>query len=224
MKQPLYLLFDMDGVLVDNHSFHVQAWNEFCSRYHKHLSKEEFDRHVNGRTVQEVVAYLFGPETPKKEILQYSNEKEAIYRSLYKPHLKAVAGLLNFLQKCQGENIPTAVATSAPTVNMDFTLDTLALKQYFSVLKDSTGIERGKPAPEIYLKTAEALKAPPECCVVFEDSLSGIQAGKAAGMKVVALLTTHTEAELQESEADLLIRNFESIETKQLLNLVDLKK
>ena len=224
MKQALYLLFDMDGVLVDNHSYHVQAWNEFCSRYHKHLNKEEFDRHVNGRTVQEVVTYLFGPEIPQEKILQYSNEKEEVYRSLYRPHIKPVAGLLNFLQKCREEDIPTAVATSAPTINMDFTLDTLELKQYFSVLKDSSGIERGKPEPEIYLKTAEALKAPQENCVVFEDSLSGIQAGKAAGMKVVALMTTHTEAELLESEADLLIRNFESVETKRLQNLVDPKK
>ncbi|WP_017733467.1 HAD family hydrolase [Nafulsella turpanensis] len=224
MKRPFYLIFDMDGVLVDNHQYHVKAWNEFCSRYHKHLSKEEFDRYVNGRTVTEVTTYLFGPETSKEKILEYSNEKEEIYRSFYRPHLKPVEGLLPFLQKCREDDIPTAVATSAPTINMDFTLDTLGLKQYFSVLKDSAGIEKGKPDPEIYLQTANALNAPPAGCVVFEDSLSGIRAGKAAGMKVVALITTHPAAELQESGADLLVRNFESVETKQLQNLVYQKK
>lgn len=221
MNQQLYLLFDMDGVLVDNHSYHVKAWNEFCSRYGKHLSREDFDQHVNGRTVQEVISYLFGPETSSEKIMRYSHEKEEIYRSLYKPHLKPVAGLVSFLKKCIKEEIPAAVATSAPTINMDFTLDGLQLKQYFTVLKDCSGVKKGKPDPEIYLKTAEALKARPENCVVFEDSLSGIRAGKAAGMKVLALMTTHTETELQESEADLLIRNFESVETKLLQNLVN---
>lgn len=80
---------------------------------------------------------------------------------------------------------------------MDFTLDTLNLKKYFQVVKDGSGVKKATPAPEIYLQTAAELQAPQERCVVFEDSLSGIEAAKRANMQVVALTTTHTAEELK---------------------------
>lgn len=81
-------------------------------------------------------------------------------------------------------------------------------------------MKNGKPEPEIYLQTAAALEAPPEKCVVFEDSLSGIEAAKRANMQVVALTTTHKAEELKSSNPALIIENFNQLETKQLLNLV----
>lgn len=116
MNTALYLISDMDGVMVDNHDYHVKAWNQFCERHGFQLTKEEFDTHINGRSVTEIVAWLFGKETPENEIWKYSMEKEEIYRNLFRSHIKPVEGLTDLLESCKEQGIPTALATSAPTI------------------------------------------------------------------------------------------------------------
>jgi beta-phosphoglucomutase len=114
------------------------------------------------------------------------------------------------------QNIPRAIATSAPRANVDFTLEKTGTAKYFQVILDESFVSKGKPDPEIYLKTAAALKFTPGNCVVFEDSLSGVKAGKAAGCKVVGVTTTHSRQEL--AETDLVIDNFEDLDPQELIN------
>jgi beta-phosphoglucomutase-like phosphatase (HAD superfamily) len=103
-----------------------------------------------------------------------------------------------------------AVATSAPPENVDFVLDTLNLRQFFPIIVDETQVSKGKPDPEIYLKTANLLHANPKQCIVFEDSLSGIQAAKNAGMLVIGVTTTHSAQELANQVAGT-IENFNDV-------------
>ena len=111
--------------------------------------------------------------------------------------------------------IKTAVATSAPTSNLNFTLDSLGIRNLFDVIVDASGITKGKPDPEIYLKAAELLEISPMDCVVFEDSISGIKSGHNAGMKVVALITTHSKDELPETY--LSIKDFSEISIDMMI-------
>ena len=113
-------------------------------------------------------------------------------------------------------HIPRAIATSAPKANVDFTLAGTGLSPFFETILDDSFVTRGKPDPEIYLKTVAALKMEAADCVVFEDSLSGVKAGKAAGCKVVGIMSTHTAEEL--SEADFSINDFRDSDPKSIIS------
>ncbi|HJW16247.1 MAG TPA: HAD family phosphatase [Flavisolibacter sp.] len=199
-------IFDLDGTLIDNNSYHLQSWLQYLKDMNREMSEEEYKANVNGRTNKDVIEYIFNRKMDDQEALKYAHEKEAIYRQLYAPHIKPVLGLLELLEKLRSLSIPMAIATSGIQVNIDFLFEHIPIRSYFDVIVNSAHITRGKPDPEIYIKTAQLLNIPPSKCLVFEDAVVGINSAKAAGMKVVGVLTTHTAGEL--SGADVLIKDF----------------
>ncbi|HYK56016.1 MAG TPA: HAD family phosphatase [Flavisolibacter sp.] len=200
------VIFDLDGTLIDNNAYHLQSWIHYLKNKNREISEEEYKANVNGRTNKDVIEYIYQRKMEDAEAMVYAHEKEAIYRELYQPHITPVAGLLPLLQKLKDLNIPMAIATSGIQVNIDFMFDNIPIRQYFDVIVNSAHIKKGKPDPEIYFKTAELLNVAPENCLVFEDAVVGINSAKAAGMKVVGVLTTHSAAEL--AGADVLIRDY----------------
>ena len=215
MTNSIAFLFDMDGVLVDSNPFHKIALKQFCLQHGHDLTEEQLREKIYGRTNKDWIPNLFG-SLSKELIKQYADEKEALFREIYKNDIKPVAGLIDFLEKLDLHQIPRAIATSAPRENVDFSLQLTKTEKYFSTILDESFVSKGKPDPEIYLKTAAALGFPPAQCVVLEDSLSGVKAGKGAGCKVVGITTTHTPDEL--NEADFIIENFHGLEPKELIS------
>ncbi len=209
----------MDGVVVDNISYHFDAWRQFAARYSRGLSDDELTRYVNGRVAREVLEYLFRQALTDEEVHRYTEEKEGLYRELYRPHLKPTEGLLPFLETLRTNGISTAVATSAPYSNIDFTLGGTGTRPYFREIVDARHVKRGKPDPEIYLQAASRLGIPPDRCIVIEDALLGVQAGLGAGMKVIGITTTHPAAEL--SNTHLVINDFHELSLPILKQLVD---
>jgi HAD superfamily hydrolase (TIGR01509 family) len=175
----------------------------------REMSEEEYKANVNGRTNKDVIEYIYQRKMDDEEAMKYAHEKEAIYRQLYAPYIKPVAGLLELLEKLRLLSIPMAIATSGIQVNIDFLFEHIPIRSYFDVIVNSAHISKGKPDPEIYIKTAELLKVSPAECLVFEDAVVGINSAKAAGMKVVGVLTTHKAEEL--SGADILIKDFSEL-------------
>ena len=110
----------------------------------------------------------------------------------------------------------TAVASAAPKVNVDFVFEKTGLRQYFEVSIDANDVTRGKPDPEIYLKTAEKLNCPPEACLVFEDSMPGIQAGRNAGMRVIGVASSHPAEKLKDTK--FVIKDFTEINLETIRN------
>lgn len=207
-------IFDMDGVLVDSNPTHKIALKQFCSKHGYELTELELREKIYGRTNRDWLLNLFGALN-EETIRQFAHEKEALFRALYKD-IKPLDGLLPFLQESEDLEIPRAIATSAPRANVDFTLLHTGIGKYFPVILDDSFVTRGKPDPEIYLKSAAAVGLDPGQCVVFEDSLSGVSAGKRAGCKVVGITTTHSREEL--SEADFSIANFSEIGPETVLS------
>lgn len=189
------IIFDMDGVIVDNISYHIEALKVFLQQFGKEITTEEFQNHYNGRTIQEVILGL-KPDAEHGVVMKLAEEKEKIYRDLYKSDLAPTPGLLEFLERAKEAEIKMAVATSAITTNADFTLDGLDIRHYFDAVIDSTMVTKGKPDPQIYVKAAEQLNIAPEHCVVMEDALAGIQSAKSAGMDVIGLYTSLKKEEL----------------------------
>ena len=198
----------MDGVLVDNHIWHFEAWREFGRKHGLNITGEEFAKYF-GSTNKQVIVSLFGNLLSDGEISAFGNQKEEIYRKMYRPFIKAVDGLLGFLQYVAGQGIPIALATSAPPENVEFTLQATGLKKYFGVITDSSMVSRGKPDPQVYLVTANKLGVHPAECIVFEDSFAGIKSALNAGMRVIAVATTHKSNELL-MYSNEIIMNFEA--------------
>lgn len=205
-------IFDMDGVLIDSNPTHTIALRQFCKEHGFELTEQQLREKIYGRTNRDWLLNLFG-DLPDETVRRYADEKEALFRKIYKD-IKPLDGLPGFLKKMDQDGIPRAIATSAPRANVDFTIEHTGIGPYFRTILDDSFVTVGKPNPEIYLKSAAALGLDPRNCVVFEDSLSGVKAGKAAGCKVVGLTTTHTNEEL--SETDFNIDNF-NIEPKSIL-------
>ncbi|MDB5241990.1 MAG: HAD-superfamily hydrolase, partial [Spirosoma sp.] len=145
------VIFDMDGVIVDTNPHHRMAWREYYQRYGKTLTDEDFLTYISGKHNTDIVAHLFAGQTlTPNEVLTLGNEKEALFRELYQPHVVAVPGLVDFLKALKTAGILTAVATSAPVENLNFVIDALELRPYFDALLNESMVSRPKPDPEIY--------------------------------------------------------------------------
>ncbi|QHV94121.1 HAD family hydrolase [Spirosoma endbachense] len=215
------VIFDMDGVIVDTNPHHRIAWREYYQRYGKTLSDSDFIQYVSGKHNTDIVAHLFADRTlTAAESLQLAYEKEALFRELYEPVITPVAGFVDFLKALKAAGIRTAVATSAPVENLDFIIDALNLRPYFDALLNESMVSHPKPDPEIYQKAMAQLGVDPADSVVFEDSMPGIQAGKAAGAFVVGVATTLTPDELRPFVDDV-IRDFTETSLERVQQLVN---
>ncbi|HLZ17109.1 MAG TPA: HAD family phosphatase [Cyclobacteriaceae bacterium] len=192
----LAFVFDMDGVIVDTNPYHKIALRQFAEKYGYSLSEEELVKRIYGRTNKEWIPNLFGRVLTAAEVRGYGEEKEQLFRNLYEKDIREVKGLSAFLEQARCQHISMAIGTSAPRSNVDFVLKHTGIEKYFSVILDESHVTRGKPDPEIYINCAAALKLPTARCIVFEDSLSGVAAGVAAGSPVVGIATTHSAVEL----------------------------
>lgn len=219
MTQPVAVIFDMDGVMVDSNPYHKIALREFCRQHGHELTEQQLREKIYGRTNRDWLTNLFGT-LPEEQLKAYADEKEALFREVYKKDISALKGLRHFLDLLDQYGIPKAIATSAPRANVDFTLEKTGLEGYFSVILDDTFVTRGKPDPEIYVKTAAALGLPNAQCIVIEDSISGVEAGKRAGSRVIGVTTTHTADEL--AHTDFIISDFDGIDPRVLIQSIGL--
>jgi len=210
------VVFDMDGTLVDNMDFHHQAWLDFLAGYDIHITEAEFQEKNIG-IITEIIPKFFTRILSREEIITLGKEKEAVYRNLYRDHIIALPGLETFLQALERAEISIALATAADQGNIDFTLEALGIRKYFTTITGSEEVSHGKPHPDVYLKSASKLYLPPGQCVAFEDTPSGISSARAAGMEVIGLATTHTRKELQDYSLLTIIENYES---QELINFL----
>ena len=218
-REQFAVIFDMDGVVVDNMKFHVMAWLSFCQNYQISLTLEDYFKNLNGKNARDSFEYLFEWPMGAEELAKFTNEKESLYRELYLSHIKPAAGLVKFLEDLKNNGVKIAIGTSAPQQNIDFTLGETGIKKYFDAIIDSSMVKNGKPSPDIYLKAAEVLQIEIKNCVVFEDALIGIDAAKAAGMKVIGVTTSHTADDLKHT--DLQVPNFEEINSDVIKKLIN---
>lgn len=207
------VLFDMDGVLVNNTQAHVKAFEIFCERY----GVEEWQHKLQtafGMGNDDIMRLILPEEIIREKGMKVlGEEKEAIYREVYAPEIRPVRGLVELLEELRRRGIPCAVGSSGCRENVDFVLSNCGIADYFSCIVSGDRVTRCKPDPEIYLLAAEGLHLPSVECLVFEDARVGITAARRAGAgRIVALATTlprHTLA--TQTEADVVIDDFASI-------------
>lgn len=180
----------MDGVLVDNMKVHMKAFAEIARRYDVPVDTYSV-LGMAGKSNDEIFRLIFPADIVSRVgAAGLGDEKEAIYRELYAPLLAPAQGLIAFFDKLKSHGVRIAVGTSASTANMDFVFDGLGIRRYFNAIVNVDMVKRAKPDPEIYLRALDELDLPASECFVFEDAIAGIQAARAAGIKVVALSTS----------------------------------
>lgn len=210
-------VFDMDGTIVDNMAFHTDSWLAFFERRGLLLDADEFFRATAGRQGGEIMRAYLGEQLSDEEVGLLNHEKESVYRELYAPHRKTVAGFDALIERARLEGVKLAVATAAPPANIEFTLDGLDLRKHFDAVVGAADVARGKPHPDVFLKAAERCGVQPEHCIVFEDAPLGVEAARRAGMRCVVLTTTlPRDAFTDFDNVIAIVRDFSELKTEHL--------
>lgn len=212
------VIFDLDGTIVDNHTYHRQAWVEFFRKRDIYFDDAGFKEKIFGNTTRDFLESVFGPVTTN-ELKSMEEEKEAIYRNLYAPHVTPVKGLKEFLTQLRENGLKLGVATSAPEVNLNFTLSKCNLMDRFDTLTHVDQVSNGKPHPEIYRSTMNKLGVSAEHTLVFEDSMIGVKAGIAAGARVVGIATSISENEFDGVHS--VINDYTEVDVKEIKKILE---
>jgi beta-phosphoglucomutase len=212
------VIFDMDGVLVDSAPAHKQSWYELAARQGYPISDEIFYG-LFGMQNQQILPILAGRALPAEQIDALADWKEQRYRDIIAESLELAAGGYRLLAQLKDNGFRLAIGSSAPRANLDLIVEKLGLAKFFDALVSSADAPRGKPAPDTFLAAAKKLRLEPSQCVVVEDAVHGIKAGKAAGMMVIALTTTADRKFLH--EADLIVDGLKDLKPSDFTNLLD---
>jgi HAD superfamily hydrolase (TIGR01509 family) len=204
-------IFDLDGVLVDNGAHHRAAWQALLDELDVQPAEPEYWRLTIGRPAEEAVPLLLGRPVTPGEASQMAQRKRDLYFALVQKGLQAIPGAFAFVEHLSRRGISRAVATSATSFDAERLLADVGIRRFFSVIVTAEDVRKGKPDPEVYLVAARRMVRPASSCLVFEDSLVGVQAARRAGMRAIGVTTAHTEAELREAGAESAIRNFEHV-------------
>ena len=217
--RPDAIIFDMDGTLMNNNPYHFKAWQAFYTKYNRSISLDDYKTEISGHTSVEIFQTFFGKVMTPEEITTHANEKNLLYRELYKPYIKPLDGLIAFLQEIYAAGIPMNIATSGSPANVRFMFEHIPIAHYFKHVVDASEVIHGKPDPEIFLKAAQYANADPTKCIAFEDSFAGIASAKAAGMKVVGITTMEKREEM--TNTDLVIDDYTHVNLAMLEKLLD---
>ncbi len=189
-------LFDLNGTIIDDMHFHARAWHDILTNDLKStITYDEAVLEMYGKN-SELLERVFGKgHFTQQQMDDFSMEKERRYQAAFKPHIKLIDGLGEFLEKAHQAGIKMAIGSAAIPFNIDFILDNLNLRKYFPVVVSADDVVLSKPDPETFTKGADILGVEYSKCLVFEDAPKGVEAAKNAGMQAVALTTLHTPEE-----------------------------
>lgn len=211
-------IFDMDGVLINSNAAHLASWKKIAQIDGVNFSDEVFWQ-TFGMTSEYIVEKYWQKTLNEKEIAEVVDRKETAFRESIKQFVKPIDGAVDFVHFLSQKGYKLAVGSSAPRVNVDYTLEWLGIQSFFGErVVAGNEVKQGKPAPDIFLTAARKLNASPETCVVIDDSRSGVNAGKNAGMKTIGFFSEGHRKEEYEN-ADFVVKTFDEI--KEILRLID---
>lgn len=212
LKNTDAVIFDLDGSLVDS----MWLWRaidiEYLGKYGIPLP-EDLQSRIEGMSFMET-AVFFKENFPIDESLDQIMETwNRMAWDKYAHEVPLKPGIPEFLSYCRERGIRLGIATSNSRELAANVADVHNLRDYFSCIMTGGDVSKGKPAPDIYLAVAKALNVAPERCLVFEDIVPGILAGKAAGMKVCAVEDTYSahDRERKKELADFYIESYNEI-------------
>ncbi len=182
------IIFDVDGTMVDTADFHERSWVELGLRKGLPITREYYREHIHGKSNEVIVRELAEATGEAEADLQaVADEKEIVFRELYRPHVKPLPGLDALMEAIAAAGVPCAAVTNAPLANGEMVLEVLGYRGRFAVvLAPDCGLA-GKPAPDMFFEAARRMGVPISRCLVLEDSRSGFEAAENARAPYVAI-------------------------------------
>lgn len=216
-KRQRAVIWDLDGVIVDSARFHLAAWQQWARELGRTFSEEQFFRLFGFRNSDIILRFL-GPDIPAAEVEALGERKEELFRSLVRGKIKPLPGALPLLHALKEGGWRLALTSSGPLQSTRLILSSLGIETLFECLVSALELSRGKPAPDLFLVAASKLGMAPDCCVVIEDGIEGVQGAKAAGMKCLAVATTNPRQSL--GAADLIVDTLEVVAAEDIEHLL----
>jgi HAD superfamily hydrolase (TIGR01509 family) len=209
----------MDGVIVDSHPVHKKTWRKFLESLGKEIDEEHLNFIMEGRKRDEILRYFLG-ELSDEQVRALGYQKEQLFRE-ESADIKAIEGLREFLQQLSAAKIRLAVASSGSNGRVNYVLDLLDLRHHFQAVVTGDQVQNAKPDPSIFRVACDQLRVRPSETLVFEDSVSGVRAAKAAGMRCVGVATNGIIEILVEAGADHIIPDFCAVPFDLIRELCD---
>lgn len=189
-------IFDLNGTLIDDMSYHVQAWHGLLTGFGANISLEETKAQCYGKN-QELLERVFPGRFSAEEKDRISLKKEEGYQSAYRPHMALMPGMKELLEAAHRRGIRMGIGSAAIGFNVDFVLDGLGIRHYFDAIVSADHVLTSKPDPETFEKCAQILQADPSDCLIFEDAPKGVEAAANAGMDCLVITTMHEREEFE---------------------------
>lgn len=208
-------IFDMDGVIVDSHPRHKQAWRSFMISIGRHVSEEELDIVLDGRRRDDILRAFLG-DLDEQQLREYGERKGRFFHQ-GSAELSLTDGLLEFLAALEHAGVRIAVATSAGRERARYTLEHFNLQNRFSVVVCGDDVACGKPDPEVYLRACQGIDADTGTALVIEDAVSGVIAARAAGMRCLGIADAERAPLLYRAGADHVVPDFKGLEISTVL-------
>ncbi|CAN0842771.1 Haloacid dehalogenase-like hydrolase domain-containing protein Sgpp [Linum grandiflorum] len=217
------VLFDVDGTLCDTDPIHHRAFIQLLQEMNYNdgvpISEDFYINNIAGKHNTEIAVLFFPDDIPRG--MKFTEDKEALFRKLAVEHITALDGLYKVTKWVEDRGLKRAAVTNAPKPNAELAISKLGLCDFFQAVILGDECEHAKPHPEPYQKALELLQVSKEHTFVFEDSVSGIRAGVAAGMPVIGLTTGNPEHLLMQANPTFLIKNYDDPKLWKALEEVD---
>jgi beta-phosphoglucomutase family hydrolase len=206
------VIFDLDGTLIDSHESHIEAFKNVLSKYGIPVESDDV-RPRFGKKGAEIIREIADEKgveyLSEEKIKAITDEKQEEYRRIAK--IIPLPGSVELIEKINSLGVPIAIATATSRENAELAVQKLAIGKFIKKIITGDDVKVAKPAPDIFLITARKLGHRAGDCIVFEDSLNGVKAAKAAGMKCVAVSTGEFSKEELEKEGCLSFNNLSEV-------------
>ncbi len=210
------LLFDLDGVIVETAHFHYQAWRRLANEKLGFDISADFNETLKGVSRLDSLDLILkhGNKSLDQDTkTEYATLKNDWYLALASQMTASeiLPGITDFFEQIKATDLKIGLGSVSKNAKM--ILEAVGMLHDFDVIIDGTCISKGKPDPEVFLKGAEAFGVLPSECIVFEDAVAGVEAGKRAGMKVVGI----GQPEIL-TRANVVFENLSDVKLSSLLN------
>ncbi len=212
-------LFDLNGTMINDMPYHITAWHRILNALGANISMEKMKEECYGKN-HELIERILPGKFSEEEKVKMSFEKERLYQQEFRPNLKLIDGLSDFIKDAHAAGIKLGVGSAAIMFNIDFVVDGLDIRKYFDVFVSADDVTNSKPDPETWLKCADALAVLPEECIVFEDSPKGVESAMNANMKCFVITNLHSKRDFKDYENIIgFINDFNEISISEIFNL-----
>jgi beta-phosphoglucomutase family hydrolase len=211
------VIWDLDGVIADTAHYHRKAWQETFRKMGREFTEDDF-KYSFGLRNYDIIPGILGKEISNEEINRISDEKEVVFRRLIAGNIKPLPGVIVLMKSLEDAGFQMGLASSTPRENIHLVLEGLGIRNYLKCVIAAEDVSRGKPDPQVFLLAAVKLGIEPGDCIVIEDAVAGVAAARSAGMRCLAITTTHPRGSLR--EADLIVDSLVEVSVDDIERLL----